>query len=338
MVIDDPSGNSNIENLCAPNEDPQIKVSQYVRSKEQNVALGLGLTMNDVEREEMEKQGLSIQQVAQEKEQDSLVAPESQPGAPESQPGAPESQHAALKHQNQQQQAKSGSIINTPEEAERFEKKINKVTDQREVIHFQEKCYNCGKMGELRMVQTIVPYFKEIILMSFTCDECGFRSNEIKAGGPIAAKGKKITLKVTNPEDMSRDFLKSETASIDIPEIELHISQGSMGGKFTTIEGLLQALKSEFERMHQFDLGDSIEHGNKDQKQKVLQFLQTLDMMSTGTIPFTIIVDDPVANSYIQNLYAPDPDPNMIIEEYERDYEQNEELGLNDIKVENYEE
>lgn len=54
--------------------------------------------------------------------------------------------------------------------------------------------------------------------------------------------------------------------------------------------------------------------------------------------PFTLILDDPLANSYLQNLYAPDPDPNMTIELYDRTWEQNEELGLNDMKVENYEE
>jgi zinc finger protein len=48
-------------------------------------------------------------------------------------------------------------------------------------------------------------------------------------------------------------------------------------------------------------------------------------------------LDDPLANSYIQNLYAPDPDPNMTIEMYERTWDQNEELGLNDMKVEGYE-
>lgn len=53
--------------------------------------------------------------------------------------------------------------------------------------------------------------------------------------------------------------------------------------------------------------------------------------------PYTLILDDPLANSYLQNLYAPDPDPNMTIEEYERTWEQNEDLGLNDMKVEGYE-
>ena len=60
--------------------------------------------------------------------------------------------------------------------------------------------------------------------------------------------------------------------------------------------------------------------------------------MKSAERPFTIILDDPLANSYLQNLYAPDPDPNMEIESYERAWEQNEELGLNDMIVEGYEE
>jgi zinc finger protein len=47
----------------------------------------------------------------------------------------------------------------------------------------------------------------------------------------------------------------------------------------------------------------------------------------------TIILDDPLANSYLQNLCAPDPDPQMTIEEYERSYEQNEDLGINQMRV-----
>lgn len=52
---------------------------------------------------------------------------------------------------------------------------------------------------------------------------------------------------------------------------------------------------------------------------------------------FTIVLDDPLSNSYIQNLYAPDEDPNMIFELYDRSIEDNEDLGLNDILVEGYE-
>jgi zinc finger protein len=55
-----------------------------------------------------------------------------------------------------------------------------------------------------------------------------------------------------------------------------------------------------------------------------------------GERPFTLILDDPLANSYIQSLYAPDPDPNIETATYERTYQQNEVLGLNDMKVEGY--
>lgn len=35
----------------------------------------------------------------------------------------------------------------------------------------------------------------------------------------------------------------------------------------------------------------------------------------------------------LQNIYAPDDDPNMEIVNYERTFEQNEELGLNDMNT-----
>jgi len=35
-------------------------------------------------------------------------------------------------------------------------------------------------------------------------------------------------------------------------------------------------------------------------------------------------------------VYAPEEDPEMTVERYERSYEQNEYLGLNDMKTDNY--
>ena len=44
--------------------------------------------------------------------------------------------------------------------------------------------------------------------MSTNCDACGYRDNEVKSGSAISEKGKKITLKVEDREDLSRDILK----------------------------------------------------------------------------------------------------------------------------------
>jgi hypothetical protein len=39
----------------------------------------------------------------------------------------------------------------------------------------------------------------------------------------------------------------------------------------------------------------------------------------------------------LQNVYAPEDDPEMKVERYKRTFDQNEELGLNDMKTEGYE-
>jgi zinc finger protein len=49
---------------------------------------------------------------------------------------------------------------------------------------------------------------QDILIMSTNCDRCGYRDNEVKSGSAISEKGKKITLKVEDREDLSRDILK----------------------------------------------------------------------------------------------------------------------------------
>lgn len=44
--------------------------------------------------------------------------------------------------------------------------------------------------------------------MAYNCKSCGYRSNEVKASGNIAAKGKRIELRVIKPDDLNRSFLK----------------------------------------------------------------------------------------------------------------------------------
>jgi len=78
------------------------------------------------------------------------------------------------------------------------------------------------------------------------------------------------------------------------------------------------------------------EDQNTCRKQKFEKFLDNLQTLIRGEMAATLILDDPLANSYLQNLYAPDPDPNMTTVDYERTFDQNEDLGLNDMKVENY--
>ena len=47
--------------------------------------------------------------------------------------------------------------------------------------------------------------------MATVCEYCGHKTNEVKSGGGIEPKGKRISLKVTDATDMSRDVLKVRT-------------------------------------------------------------------------------------------------------------------------------
>ena len=52
-------------------------------------------------------------------------------------------------------------------------------------------CHACGHMGESRMCVTDIPYFKEVIIMSFVCDYCGFRTNEVTVGGEVHRRSRR---------------------------------------------------------------------------------------------------------------------------------------------------
>ena len=100
-------------------------------------------------------------------------------------------------------------------------------------------------MGNVQMVFSSIPFFKEIIIMAFCCDYCGYRYSDIKEGGGISDKAKKITFKVKNDQDLCRDVFKSGTARFEIPEVGFDMEAGSLGGLYTTVEGLVAKLIEE---------------------------------------------------------------------------------------------
>jgi len=84
-------------------------------------------------------------------------------------------------------------------------------------------CMNCHKNGITRFLFTRVPFFKELIISSFRCEECSFNNTEVQFGGKIEDYGHEISLTVTDPVALNRNVVKSEYALIKIPELELEI-------------------------------------------------------------------------------------------------------------------
>lgn len=233
-----------------------------------------------------------------------------------------------------------------------------------EPITFPTTCTSCHRLTQTNMCVVDIPHFKEVIIMSLTCEHCGFKSNEIKAGGSISEFGTRIQLTVNGQNDLTRDVIKSNTAGIEIPELELVLDDGGLDGFYTTVEGLLQKIHNQLREANPFSVGDAdrsthLKDGPNNSGKQFLELLDKIERMKNGeSLPFTIIISDPMSNSFINPvsveainpntfaseneniaLIAPD-DKNedivkgLTITKFERSNDQNERLGLNDINTE----
>lgn len=189
-----------------------------------------------------------------------------------------------------------------------------------EVLQFPTNCPHCNAPCFTNMKLTNIPHFKEIIIMATNCDACGTRTNEIKSGAGIEDKGVRITLNVQTDEDLKREVVRSDTCNVEIPELHLQLhSSGS--GRYTTIQGLGLNMIDDLQQSNPFIDGDST-------PELVREKLAKLSERLTNLLGTTLILDDPCGNSFVEGA--------TDVVHYERSYEQNEELGLNDIKTDNY--
>ena len=260
VQLDDPSGNSFIEFLGST-ADPKWNIRTYARTHTQNVALG-------------------------------IAAPEDADA--ESDPDAIKKMREAVDKAVTEQSA-------------------GEINDD-EIFVFPGSCSSCSRPLDTLMKKVNIPYFKvrdqvgrfryclhaqapkDIFIMSTNCDACGYRDNEVKSGSAISERGKKIILKVEDREDLSRDILKvprkyfsninlltllqSETCGMSIPEIDLVLQAGTLGGRFTTLEGILDQVYEELsEKLFAGDSADSDDMSNFE------KFLSNLKAVSQRSCP-----------------------------------------------------
>ncbi|RYP04596.1 hypothetical protein DL764_004333 [Monosporascus ibericus] len=207
-----------------------------------------------------------------------------------------------------------------------------------QVYAFPATCPGCMRPCTTNMKMVDIPHFKAVVLMSTVCEECGYRSNDVKTGGEIPELGKKIALRVESAQDLARDILKSESCSLECPELSLQVNPGTLGGRFTTVEGLLTQVRNDLHSQIFEASGEGGDSLAPDEKNQWTVFFSDLDAAIKGEKKFTIILTDPLASSYVQKAVDPDQDdPQMTTEDYQRTDEEEEDLGLKDMKVEGYE-
>ncbi|KAL8682246.1 MAG: hypothetical protein Q9186_001705 [Xanthomendoza sp. 1 TL-2023] len=303
ITLDDPSGNSWIE----PSEKDKsgtYKTSEYPRTPEQNAALGLGET--------------------------TLGSQENGNGNTNSDdlPSAQKSSTDPTAH----------AIPQHPTPIDPIERDTLEDDDilAGKSYSLPTPCPGCTKPAHMNLQLLNIPHFKQVVVSAVMCLNCNYRSSDVKTGGEIPRLGKKIWLHVREPLDLHRDILKSETCHLKIDEIGVEVAPGTMGGRFTTVEGLLTQIRDDT-RGTVFDMDDAEGAGGDsmtDAKREAwTAFFERIDKAIRGELEYTILLEDPLGNSYVQNPWAPERDERVREEEYVRSWEEEEELGLSDMKT-----
>ncbi len=133
----------------------------------------------------------------------------------------------------------------------------------------------------------------------------------------------RIECKINGKADLNRQVVKAETASLRLVELDFEIPANTQRGLLNTVEGFLMK---------------SIEDLSADQPlrkaadeslwQRIQAIINQLQVFVDGAQPFTVVLDDPSGNSYIENLAAPKPDPQMSITKYIRSDQQCQDIGI----------
>jgi len=334
LIVDDPAGNAGVEST-GPG-DRELSVTHYERSNEQAAAVGL---LPDASKEQDAKE-------KGKEEPPSSSKPFTKLDPSEIHPDDPHHGHAPLG-------AAAAHRALARLEGERAEKVMSRYAAPEEVMEMPGHCGACGGPTTTRMYRTEIPFFKEVILMSDACDGCGYRNSEVKGGGGVPPKGRKIELRVEKQEDLRRDVIKAETATLSIPELELEVTTGTLGGLITTVEGLVESVAEALKKTQGFALGDGAQSSTAKAWKDFFEGLRKCACLEDGKA-WTLRLVDPLANSFISGLDV-DPDEGeegeeeekgkeggggkksssqkkkderLSIEDYERSAEENADFGI----------
>ena len=124
------------------------------------------------------------------------------------------------------------------------------------------------------------------------------RNNEVSFTGAFGEQGVKYTLSVAQGDQqaLSRQVVKSDSATVTVPELEFEIPAATQKGSITTVEGLLMDAAANIRLLQEERRAADPATANL-----IDDFLTKLDSCQQGQREFTLVVDDPAGNSYVES-------------------------------------
>ncbi|CAH8505445.1 unnamed protein product [Schistosoma rodhaini] len=206
-------------------------------------------------------------------------------------------------------------------------KELSASDDESEPLKIESLCTRCLQNGTTILMLTKISYFKEVVISSFSCPHCGYENRSLMPASQIQDKGQRITLKVNNVKDMNRRVVIPVGSTVSIPEYDSSFPFSD--GVVSTIEGIITGFVDNLN-----SLQPERKESQPDLALKIEKFIEQLRTLIKVDKPFSLVIDDPSGNGFIENYLAPNDDPQIEIETYVRTPEQNELLGLQAQPVE----
>ena len=143
----------------------------------------------------------------------------------------------------------------------------------------------------MRIIETPyeIPYFGKAVLFSMVCS-CGYKFSDVI----LPEMGKDVRYKIkVNEKTLSARVVKSSSATIKIPELEIEVIPGPRSeGYISNVEGVLLRVENGVKAMLLFS-------ESTEQKSKAEKILHALEEARKGKRELTLIIEDPSGNSAI---------------------------------------
>ena len=116
---------------------------------------------------------------------------------------------------------------------------------------------NCEEQGVTKFMYTKIPFFRQVLVSAFSCDHCGAKNSEVQFAGKLEDYGVRYEVNVINGVAFDRTVVKSDYATIKVPEAGLEIPPETQKGSIKTIEGYflatIEGLQAMQEERRKFD-------------------------------------------------------------------------------------
>jgi zinc finger protein ZPR1 len=154
---------------------------------------------------------------------------------------------------------------------------------------------NGKKTAESTTKTSNMPHFGEILESALLCSACGYKHNDVIC---LEQKEPAKYILPINKENLSSRVVKSQSATVSIPELGLKVEPGPKSlGYISNVEGVLLRFEEGIKQA-------LILFTDESSQKNGLETLEKLKLLSNGEINGTLIIEDPFGQSNVMDTNA----------------------------------